>query len=58
MAGRPKKVETKKQIAPGAEKPSVTKKLTIMIRAGHLADVHPDEVENWRKGGWVEKGEK
>lgn len=58
MAGRLKKVEIKKHIAPGAERPSVTKKLTIMVLDGKLADVHPDEVENWRKAGWIEKGEK
>lgn len=58
MAGRSKKVEVKKHEEPGAEKPSVIKKLTIMVLDGKLADVHPDEVENWRKAGWIEKGER
>lgn len=26
--------------------------LVLMVRDGKTADVHPDEVENYRRGGW------
>jgi hypothetical protein len=47
----PKKPAVKKTAEP--KKPAVKKQLVEMVRDdGKTADVHPDEVDNFKKGNW------
>lgn len=46
------KGETKK--AASSQSKTASKKLIKMKRGDISADVHPDEVENYRKGGYTE----
>lgn len=38
-----------------AKKPVAEPVLVKMVRDGKKADVHPDEVENYKSGGWTEE---
>lgn len=46
VTGTPKKAQ------PKPRKPALVK----MVRDGAKADVHPNEVENYKQGGWVVNG--
>jgi hypothetical protein len=44
----------KKSEKPEIESETKEVKTVLMVREGKEADVHPDEVENYRKGGYTE----
>ena len=43
-----------KKTSKSSAKKSSSAKLVKMERGEKTADVHPDEVENWKKAGWRE----
>lgn len=59
MAKTPKDETAQAEIVNPAADQSAPVELVRMVRAAeypepHSADVHPDEVEHFRSGGWVE----